>query len=205
MRTKEHNEMFDNMYEIFQGLRRRNLFHAKLWRAFHCACVRDIWPFVENSRSREAVEIAELFSCGLVSDQVARDEFRAAATVADDAWQVVQALRYPGDQNEWQWPVSREVDEAWYRYCAASASKDCLLIADDTVLITTVPDSAACVRAWVGARDDVLTHSGQLDGEALRDAVLKRWHQIKAQEEFKQVQLLLKMLETGDAAQFDPV
>jgi hypothetical protein len=192
--------MFDNVYEVFQDLRRRHLFNAELWRAFHCACVRDIWPFVEDARSRQAVEIAELFICGLALDQDVRDGFKAAATAADDSWQVVQALRDDGDQNEWQWSVSREIDEAWSRYCAASASKDCLLIADDTILITTVPDSAACVRAWVGARNDVLTYSGQLDGEALRDAVLKRWHEIKAQEEFRQVQLLLRMLGIVDAA-----
>ena len=200
MSIQEHKQMFDNLYEVFQDLRRRNLFNTKLWRACHCACVRDIWPFVDDARSRQAVDIAELFIRGLASALDVRDGFKAAATVADDAWQVVQALRDPGDQNEWQWSVSREVDEAWYRYCAASASKDCLLIADDSVLITTIPDSAACVRAWVGARNDVLTHSGQLDGEALRDAVLKRWHQIKAQEEFRQVQLLLRVLGTVDAA-----
>jgi hypothetical protein len=200
MNTQKSSEGFGDVYQVFQDLRRREIFNAKLWRSFHCLCVRDIWSFVEDARSRHAVEIAERLICGLASEQDVRDGFEAAATAADNAWQVVQALRDPGDQNDWQWSVSREVDEAWYRYCAASASKDCLFIADDTVLITTHPDSAACVRAWAGARDDVLARSEELDGEALRDVVLRRWHQIKAQEELRQVQLLLEMVGTVDAA-----
>jgi hypothetical protein len=191
-----YDDLFDStdVYRIFQILQDRNRFNSNLWRMFHCACVRDIWPYVEDARSRHAVEIAELYINGLSDKLSVLDEFAAAREAADEAWQIVQSLREPGEQNEWQWSVSQQIDEAWSRYCAASASKDCLLLANDAVLITTVPDSAASVRPWINARLEVLAQQPQLDGEMLRKLVIQRWDQIKREEDTRQARLLLKII-----------
>jgi len=121
-------------------LQSQNQFDERLWRKIHCACVRDIWSFVEDARSRCAVEIAERYVNGMADEQSVLDGFAAAVNAADEAWQIVRSLREPSGPNEWEWSVSQQIDEAWSRYCAASAAKDCLLLADSAVLITTVPD-----------------------------------------------------------------
>ena len=90
-------------------------FDWKMWRSFHCACVRDIWPYVEDERSRGAVEIAELYLAGLSSEPDVLGGFTSATQAADEAWQIVQSLRGPGEENEWQWAVSERIDEAWGR------------------------------------------------------------------------------------------
>lgn len=183
-----------NVYEIFRALHSCNRFNSDLWRSFHCACARDIWPYVEDARSRLAVETAELYLNGLSDVQSVIIGFSAAMEAADEAWQVVQSLKVPGDDNEWQWSVSEEIDQAWTKYCAASASKDCLLLANDTVLMTTVPDSAASVRAWANARSEVLAQQPHLEGEMLKHRVIQRWDEIKAEEEARQLQFLVKII-----------
>jgi len=56
-------------------------------------------------------------------------------------------------------------------------------------------DSAASVRPWVNARIDVLARQPGLSGESLRMEVIRRWEQIKSEEEARQIRMLFDILE----------
>lgn len=184
----------NNLYELFCLLKKEGIMNRELWRLFHCECCRAIWENLDATM-RLTVDVAEHYTRGLLPVADLHVAFEKAAALENDAWSVVQSMREQGNSAEWIWPLSEAVDEAWVRYCAAGAAKTCALDASDEILFTTIPDSAACVLAWLNARHDVLQANPRGEVVDLRDLVLQRWEQIRVAEEEKQTMILRDLVE----------
>jgi hypothetical protein len=82
-------------------------------RLFACACVRRLWPYLEEG-SRKAVEMAELFADGLASEA----ELDAAELDAEEVARLArQALTWPPDES-----TQEAVKQSIYRAEAAEGT-----------------------------------------------------------------------------------
>lgn len=189
----------DSLFDAFRLLSTHGLLSVELWRKFHCICCRHIWEYLTDSRSRTAVETAERFLDHAASPEDLRQSFSHAVRAVEEAWVTVYSLRIPGDSRSFEWPVSKAVDEAWIRFCAAAAAKTCAEIAKESVLFNTTPESACCIPAWRDALSDVIeqAENAEIDGIRLREAVLRRWEEIRCGEELRLIGRLRELVEGG--------
>jgi hypothetical protein len=91
-------------------------------RLFACACCREVWDWLEEAESREAVEVAERYADGLATLEVLLTAYRNAQSpaahsdpAANAAW---NAAAHPADEefSEWYRPVGvvpTAVEVAW--------------------------------------------------------------------------------------------
>jgi hypothetical protein len=185
----------NDIYAMFQSLLRQGVLNRHLWRSFHCACCRAIWDYILETSSRRAVQVSELFLSGVGSLGEMQTAYIDAKAASDQAWSIVEALRIPIERDTWLWPVSEIVDRAWVRFCAADAAALCAYSAEDSVLFTRIPDSAASVLAWATAREEVLAMGVPTHMEQMRRAVNERWKQIEAEEMNRQAVILRALVD----------
>jgi hypothetical protein len=81
-------------------------------RLFACACCRRIWGFIKDERSRNAVEVAERFADGLMTEE----ELAIARLAAET---VVEAT---GQHSAWTATGPPNRDANWAAWCAARNS-----------------------------------------------------------------------------------
>lgn len=185
---------FDTVFDAFGELRKTGRFNESIWRQLHCRCCRDIWEFVDDPRSQQAVEVAEAFLEGAATQSDLRDAYTLAKRAEDERWDHVRALREEAG-DDWIWPLDAETDLAWVRYCAAGAAAQCASDpAVDDMLVAT-PDFSASVRPWCNSRTDVLSTEHQLYGSDLRKAIECRWQELYSREENMHVGMLCELLE----------
>lgn len=187
-------EQCNDLDGLFSYLRKKGILDRNLWRLFHCSCCHEIWAQFDG-RMRLAVDLAERYVGNHLLAVDLRLAYDQLAEIEDAAWRVVESLKEQRDSSEWIWPISEAVDAAWVHYCAAGAAKCCALITSDDLLFTTIPDSAASVPAWLNARNDILQAPRSLQVGELRDLVVRRWQQIRTEEEGKQLRILRSLVQ----------
>jgi hypothetical protein len=100
---------------------------ARQKRLFVCACVRRLWPLLQDERSRTAVEVAELFVDHQASKQQLKAARRAAATAIAEARSEVLGELYPSHTqqqlHEDEWMMHVRVDRSPRLQAAMAAER----------------------------------------------------------------------------------
>jgi hypothetical protein len=100
-------------------------------RLFACACCRQVWPAMTDSRSRQTVEIAERFAEGLASEQELATAWVAAWNVAEvTAGVAARAVAEAAAEASASRGASRDPSRDASRARALAASKQAPLLRD---------------------------------------------------------------------------
>jgi len=176
----------NDIYELSQYLKLKNIFDSTLWREFHCKCCRRIWKYILDENAKRAIVVAERY----LANEVSIDQLRSVHTVivkkADQVWQNVYSMRISSKENEAVWPISEKVDIAWVAYLVVDAVK---VVTQDEIDFLSIPEAAASVPAWAQARKKAAMNCSD-NSEDYRDIVEKYWQNIRELEETKQADIL---------------
>jgi hypothetical protein len=108
----------------------------------------------------------------------------SAEEAANEAWGVVERARL---SPSWNWPYTKEVEDAWVAFATASAAKETVRA---VIPAWVVPDAAATAAAWFGARRRAgIRHALELSGPEAT-AYDHAWAEGKTEQERMQVSLL---------------
>lgn len=172
----------NDVYELGQILVKCGAFNTPLWRQFHCRCYRNVWNYI-TEKSKTAIVHAErvVFNDMPVSELASVHQ--EMIEESDVAWSRVNKLKLPSDDDDFVWPISAEVDDAWCVYLSA----ECAKVATQTEIDAyVIPESASSLLAWATARKDVLSNQQQES----RELVEFRWKEIRDAEEREQASIL---------------